>query len=1034
MSGYTTPSEFNAKSHGRKSSLSQGQEPPWAFLPLGYRASAVASAMSGQFPPPSASPPIPYTAHHLPPAAPTPGQYPPAPQQRLRVPTLGSSPPPAQGHIPPWGHSTQSSGLSSLSGNLGYFGPPHIGGLGGPGRGQPQPWQAGPKPTTHPAGGNPLFSLQMLVTQEATSAGGAVSSMRPVDDYQQETMDLSSHSGSTVIDDHQSVRKDSLRNGGIVSNGEIGNSSEERKSPAKPADSVSVIAHNPLRETQESVISTVLNCSSKPEPKPSEKVLECSSSVKTPTELTITEKLTTSSSSGTSTEVKLIISSSDSSVEKTVAASSVTITEKVVPSMVTSVEKVVVPSIGSSTEKTIISPSGSKVEHPIKTSLSILPVDKPVISSSGSSEKLVVSSVPIIEKTIIPSLSMKVTDDWEGSNHTPDNVESILENMFQTQEEKSSSGALPLVVAQSVIVTNDSRSSLQIDMVTKSSGLIDKPASPEKINEQKLAEILKVEEPDVEMISERKHEVKKEILRDLKSEESSLNSVKVEKVKVVPNKDQEKDKSSIVVKEENIPMESTSSDDVKPSTSESEGKSGQSSDVSSQRTSSSDVNAKQLIEGTPDVPVSSSAPVETEGIESAKNAFIEVESELEKMFAGIVEPGSEGLSAVKVESSPSSSTVAQSNTPSVDRKRLTAQEKRRGRPKGTPARRSSDSVYSIDSSQKKKQKRPGDVDKKTKKTKLDSGRDSPIVKRGRGAFVKDASNDSGSTVGVKSKGPLIHIEGSKESPTSVIIVNSGVRTSDEDESSEKISKAPFRKHTAYPHQKGRSSKIVGSGLYNSTLSSRYDSHTPDATWICVFCKRGPHCGGGLGGEPAGDLYGPYIISSVSVENSSSPRGVPSDKDIVEEQKRRGGGKQASIRATGGAEQFVQKIARKHKRSISVDSESGLVGMVPIAGEKNDYEVWVHEQCAIWAPGMYLIGSKLVGLQEAVWAAVKVVCSKCGEPGASISCVTRGCPLLLHYGCAVLEGWQLDVGTFIAKCRSHVKGAGFFPSGVFIKSS
>lgn len=109
---------------------------------------------------------------------------------------------------------------------------------------------------------------------------------------------------------------------------------------------------------------------------------------------------------------------------------------------------------------------------------------------------------------------------------------------------------------------------------------------------------------------------------------------------------------------------------------------------------------------------------------------------------------------------------------------------------------------------------------------------------------------------------------------------------------------------------GRASKIVGSGLYNSTLSSRYDSHTPDATWICVFCKRGPHCEGGLGGEPAGDLYGPYIISSASVENIGSPRGVPSDKDIVEEQKRRGGGKQASIRATGGAEQFVQKIARK----------------------------------------------------------------------------------------------------------------------------
>lgn len=110
---------------------------------------------------------------------------------------------------------------------------------------------------------------------------------------------------------------------------------------------------------------------------------------------------------------------------------------------------------------------------------------------------------------------------------------------------------------------------------------------------------------------------------------------------------------------------------------------------------------------------------------------------------------------------------------------------------------------------------------------------------------------------------------------------------------------------------GRSSKIVGSGLYNSTLSSRYDSQTPDATWICVFCKRGPHCDGGLGGEPAGDLFGPYVIGvSGSSDSDTLMKSIPSDKDLVEEQKRRGGGKQASLRATGGAEQFVQRIGRK----------------------------------------------------------------------------------------------------------------------------
>lgn len=44
------------------------------------------------------------------------------------------------------------------------------------------------------------------------------------------------------------------------------------------------------------------------------------------------------------------------------------------------------------------------------------------------------------------------------------------------------------------------------------------------------------------------------------------------------------------------------------------------------------------------------------------------------------------------------------------------------------------------------------------------------------------------------------------------------------------------------------------GIYSSTLSNKYDADTADSTWICIFCKRGPHRKG------LGDLFGPYIIS------------------------------------------------------------------------------------------------------------------------------------------------------------------------------
>lgn len=45
------------------------------------------------------------------------------------------------------------------------------------------------------------------------------------------------------------------------------------------------------------------------------------------------------------------------------------------------------------------------------------------------------------------------------------------------------------------------------------------------------------------------------------------------------------------------------------------------------------------------------------------------------------------------------------------------------------------------------------------------------------------------------------------------------------------------------------------GLHVSTLSTKYDADTTDKTWICVFCKMGPHKYG------LGDLFGPYILTT-----------------------------------------------------------------------------------------------------------------------------------------------------------------------------
>uniref|UniRef100_A0A182SPD2 PHD-type domain-containing protein n=1 Tax=Anopheles maculatus TaxID=74869 RepID=A0A182SPD2_9DIPT len=53
------------------------------------------------------------------------------------------------------------------------------------------------------------------------------------------------------------------------------------------------------------------------------------------------------------------------------------------------------------------------------------------------------------------------------------------------------------------------------------------------------------------------------------------------------------------------------------------------------------------------------------------------------------------------------------------------------------------------------------------------------------------------------------------------------------------------------------------GLHVSTLSTKYDADTTDTSWMCVFCKTGPHQ------FRLGDLFGPYIISTASSEYEQS---------------------------------------------------------------------------------------------------------------------------------------------------------------------
>lgn len=103
---------------------------------------------------------------------------------------------------------------------------------------------------------------------------------------------------------------------------------------------------------------------------------------------------------------------------------------------------------------------------------------------------------------------------------------------------------------------------------------------------------------------------------------------------------------------------------------------------------------------------------------------------------------------------------------------------------------------------------------------------------------------------VKFRGPYIQIQ----KDGSECIVNAPI-------TEEVIEKLNKNRKLVVPSTSSARSKV--SGLHVSTLSTKYDAITTDASWMCVFCKMGPHKYG------MGDLFGPFILSVGSEEFQES---------------------------------------------------------------------------------------------------------------------------------------------------------------------
>lgn len=234
---------------------------------------------------------------------------------------------------------------------------------------------------------------------------------------------------------------------------------------------------------------------------------------------------------------------------------------------------------------------------------------------------------------------------------------------------------------------------------------------------------------------------------------------------------------------------------------------------------------------------------EVQPVDQKDQRFEEVEIKLEEMFAGIEDDISQmqvknptklkQCKEVRVSIEPLASIV-----PKTETKKATMKAK--GQKKLLNSSSTSDET---DYKPKKPVKRMPKA--KTKRGKGKNATKKPAPK-GNGAGVNAADSKKAKikeeTVEIKFRGPFVHVKGDGSSN----VINAPI--------TEEIAenKAKVKKTYANQSQNDRS-KVRG--LHVSTLSMKYDASTTDKSWMCVFCKMGPHKFG------LGDLFGPYILST-----------------------------------------------------------------------------------------------------------------------------------------------------------------------------
>ncbi|XP_055918154.1 uncharacterized protein CG5098 isoform X2 [Eupeodes corollae] len=420
----------------------------------------------------------------------------------------------------------------------------------------------------------------------------------------------------------------------------------------------------------------------------------------------------------------------------------------------------------------------------------------------------------------------------------------------------------------------------------------------------------------------------------------------------------------------------------------------------------------------------------------AKSTFEEVEYKLEEMFAGI-EDEPQTVNAPPIDDTANSEVATDLSLalalPTPTKTTLKEDEDDDDDSEHKPL----SSIASTSNATQKRQhstpkNEPGPAKKRVRLTKKSSNKKNKGKPNTSSATTSKTSNAQGSksknsvNAGNSSKAIATKVEDSQPVPMlaepklkgpyilvkpdgSINVINAPIAEDD----AEKVSKVKKGSNSHADRSKIR-------GIHMSTLGNKYDAETADATWMCVFCKKGPHKFG------LGDLFGPYIITTKCEDFNSAERGENENEFVSRRKKCEMFQKTPyslpvvpSAHSNESNNKKKKKVFDQQSSSLTEKSpEERFFGMSKVS--ETSYEVWMHEDCSIWAPGVFLIGARIVGLESAVWSSTNYTCTVCSQKGAMICCLHRGCGEKSHIPCARLSSWDLNERDFKTYCEKHAQ--------------